>query len=382
MKKVTLFINSLTLGGAERVLSLIITELVKQDIEVELFCIEEDNHYSIPKKVKVTYLSKLTQHSNPIKKFFYLFYLAFKLKKHVKEKDIKIIQSHIYRASFINVLAKLFGSKHQVQIVDVNTVHSLMDRGLLKKIDLMLVKLLYRHADLIIFKAQKMKIEFFKHVKYRGKSLVINNPYQIEEIQSQSQEKVDDFSFNPHKKYLITVGRLTEIKSHISLIKALHHLPAEIQLIIIGQGEEKENLNNYIQKNHLTQRVHLLGAKNNPFKYIKHADIFVLSSKGEGFPNVLIEAMICQVPVISTDCISGPREILAPTTDMNFQLKQDIEIAQNGILYPVNDEKALVKAITYLFQNKNIREEYKEKGFLKAQQYKIDTVIESYKNIL
>ena len=159
-----------------------------------------------------------------MKKFFYLFYLALKLKKHVKEKNIKIIQSHIYRATFINILAKIFGSTHQVQIVDVNTVHSLQNRGFSKKIDLLLVKLLYRHADLIIFKAQKMKIEFFKYVHYKGKSLVINNPYDIKEIESQSNEIIEDFNFNNSKKYLITVGRLTEIKSHISLIKALPYL--------------------------------------------------------------------------------------------------------------------------------------------------------------
>jgi len=381
-KKVTLFINSLTLGGAERVLSLILTELVHQGVDVELFCIEKDNRYPIPKEVNVTYLSSLTKDANPLKKFFYLFYLAFKLKRYVKERNINIIQSHIYRASFINILAKLFGSPHQVQIVDVNTVHSLQNRGFSKKIDFQLVKLLYRHADVIIFKAQKMKIEFFKHVHYEGKSLVINNPYNIEEIQAQSNEIIEDFNFNTHKKYLITVGRLTKIKSQLSLIKVLKHLDENIELIIIGEGEEKDNLTYYTQKNNLQDRVHLLGAKKNPFKYIKQADAFVLASKGEGFPNVLIESMICATPVISTDCISGPREILAPNTDINFQLTSNIELAENGILYPVDSQKDLINAITTLLNDKKQQEAYIKNSLINSKAYRVEAIVKKYQTIL
>lgn len=381
-KKVTLFINSLTLGGAERVLSLILTELVHQGVHVELFCIEKDNRYPIPKEVNVTYLSSLTKDANPLKKFFYLFYLAFKLKRYVKERNINIIQSHIYRASFINILAKLFGSPHQVQIVDVNTVHSLKNRGFSKKIDFQLVKLLYRHADVIIFKAQKMQIEFFKHVHYEGKSLVINNPYNIEEIQAQSNEIIEDFNFHSHKKYLITVGRLTKIKSQLTLIKVLKHLDENIELIIIGEGEEEANLTHYTQKNNLQDRVHLLGAKKNPFKYIKQADAFVLASKGEGFPNVLIESMICATPVISTDCISGPREILAPNTDINFQLTSNIELAENGILYPVDSQKDLINAITTLLNDKKQQEAYVKNSLINSKAYRVEAIVKKYKTIL
>jgi len=379
---VTLFINSLTLGGAERVLSLIVNELIKQNIKVTLFCIEEDNAYPIPKEVEVIYLSSLSKHDNSIKKFFYLFYLAFKLKKYIKERNIKVIQSHIYRASFINILAKIFGSPHQVQIVDVNTVHSLQNRGFSKKVDLHLVKLLYRHADLIIFKAQKMQIEFFKYVHYKGKSLVINNPYDIQAIQAQSNEKLEDFKFNPTKTYLITVGRLTKIKSHINLVKVLKNLDETIELIIIGEGEEALNLNTYIKQNMLQSRVHLLGAKKNPFKYIKKANAFVLASKGEGFPNVLIESMICATPVISTDCISGPREILAPNTDINFQLTSGIELAKNGILYPVDSQKDLTTAIMTLLNDKKRQEEYVKNSLINSREYRLEKIVEKYKNIL
>jgi hypothetical protein len=113
----------LTSGGAERVLSVIITELIRQNIAVTLLCIEKDNVYTLPKEVNIIYLSKLTKHDSNIKKFLYLPYLALKLKKHIKENNTPLIQSHIYRANFSNLLAKVFGAKHKVEVVEVISIN-------------------------------------------------------------------------------------------------------------------------------------------------------------------------------------------------------------------------------------------------------------------
>ena len=379
---ITLFINSLTSGGAEKVLSVIITELIKGDIAVTLICIEKDKVYPLPKEVEIIYLSKLTKHDSNIKKFLYLPYLALKLKKHIKENNTRLIQSHIYRANFINLLAKVFGAKHKVEVVEVVSINHFKNQSLPAKINLRLIKLLYKYADLIIFKAQRMKVEFLKEVPNIQNYTVIENPYDIEKIQYLSHEKVDDFKFNSDKKYIINVGRLSSQKKQISLIETLIHLNKNVELIIIGEGEEQQNLENAIVQYKLKKRVHLLGRKDNPFKYIAQADIFVLSSDAEGFPNVIVEAMITATPIISTDCISGPREILAPNTDINFQLKKEIEIAKNGILYPVDDNAALIKAINTIFTNKEIEENYKKRGPLKAKEYALKTIIAQYKKIL
>ena len=379
---VTLFINSLTSGGAERVLSVIITELIRQNIAVTLLCIEKDNVYTLPKEVNIIYLSKLTKHDSNIKKFLYLPYLALKLKKHIKENNTPLIQSHIYRANFTNLLAKVFGAKHKVEVVEVISINHFKNKSLSAKINLKLIKLLYKYADLIIFKAQRMKEEFLKEVPNIKNYTVINNPYNIEKIKHLALETVDDFTFNPDKKYLINVGRLSSQKKQITLIETVAKLNDNIELIIIGEGEEQQNLQDAIVKYKLKNRVHLLGRKDNPFKYIAQADIFVLASSGEGFPNVIVEAMITATPIISTDCISGPREILAPTTDINFQLKKDIEIAENGILYPIGDNSALIKAINTIFTNKELEENYKKRGPLKAKEYSLERIITQYKESL
>ena len=382
MKKVTLFINSLTSGGAERVLSVIVTELVAQNIEVNLLCIEKDNAYVLPKEVQITYLSNLTNHDSSLKKLLYLPYLALKLKRYIKENQTTLVQSHIYRANFTNILAKLFGAKHQVQVVEVTSINNLKDGSFSKKINFVLIKLLYKYADLVVFKAQRMKEEFLKNIPKIKKYTVINNPYDIQNISSLAEEKVEDFEFHQDKQYIVSVGRLSSEKRFITLVKVLKELDNNIELILIGKGEEETNLKAYTHENKLEKRIHLLGKKENPFKYIKHSNLFVLASEGEGFPNVMVEAMICETPVISTDCISGPREILAPNTDINFQLQTGIELAHNGILYPVDNEENLKLAIETMLNDKAKQEKYIANAFEKSQEYALKKIIEKYKEVL
>jgi N-acetylgalactosamine-N,N'-diacetylbacillosaminyl-diphospho-undecaprenol 4-alpha-N-acetylgalactosaminyltransferase len=382
LKKVTLFINSLTSGGAERVLSIIATELVAQNIAVDLLCIEKDLNYPLPKEVNIIYLSNLTKHDSALKKLLYIPYLGLKLKRYVKKHKITLIQSHIHRANFTNIVAKLFGAKHQVQVVEVTSINNFKNGSFTKKINYALVKLLYKHTDIVIFKAQRMKEEFLKNIPNIKKYTVINNPYNIQKIISLAQEPIDDFKFSKEKQYIVSVGRLSAEKRQKSLISVLKKLDTNIELILIGEGKEQNNLHAHTVSYNLENRVHFLGKKENPFKYIKQANIFVLASEGEGFPNVLVESMICATPVISTDCISGPREILAPDTDIKVQLTKGIEIAQNGILYPIDDEEALTLAINTIFTDKEKEKEFITNALEKSNDYSLAKIIRRYKEIL
>ena len=111
---------------------------------------------------------------------------------------------------------------------------------------------------------------------------------------------------------LVNVGRLTDQKDQMLLLKAINLIKnkLKIYLIIIGKGKNYSNLKNYILNNDLSNYVKLLGYKNNPFQYIKQSDIFLLSSRYEGSPNVLVEALYLKKYIISTDCPTGPKEIL------------------------------------------------------------------------
>ena len=381
-KEVTLFINSLTSGGAERILAIVANELVAQNIKVNLLCIENDNVYKLPKEVKITYLSNLSKHDSNLKKFLYLPLLAIRLKRYIRKNNTSLIQSHIYRANFTNLLAKLFGAKHQVQVVEVTSIGNLKDGGFAKKINFYLIKFLYRYANKVIFIAQRMREEFLKNFPYINDYTVINNPHNITKIEQLSQEKIENFTFKKYRKYLITVGRLSSEKRLYSVIDTLKELDKDVELLIIGDGVEEQNLKAYTKEQGLLPRVHFLGRVENPFNYITASDIFILASEGEGFPNVIIESMVCGTPVISTDCLSGPREILAPTSDIDFQLKEDIEVAQYGILYPIDDKNSLREAINLLLNDSELYSIYQENGQKEAQRYSVKNIINQYKEAL
>ncbi len=145
---------------------------------------------------------------------------------------------------------------------------------------------------------------------------------------------------------------------------------------------KKKKLQILIKKYHLEKKVTFLGEQKNPFQYLANADCFIFTSNHEGFPNALMEALACGLPVISTDCLSGPREILAPNSNIHTQLKNKVEIAEYGILTPVNHEKCLIEAMNIMKNNFELRKNYSKKALSRANDFNIDTIMPQYETIL
>jgi len=384
MRKVTFLVNSFSFGGAERVLSVIVSELVKQKYEVEVISLERNEFYQLPKEVKKTYLSDFTGKESGLKKLLYLPIFAWKLKKCIKSNNIRLVQSHLYRANYVNLLAKLFGANHKTQIVNAGVISRYKKEGLVGKINLFLIKKLYPKADLIIWKSKGMQIDANRLFNFYAKQIVINNPYDIKKIQNLAKEEIKDFKFDKSKIYLISVGRLISLKRNEDLIQALKFLDERVEVLFLGDGEKKEYLKKLVKDLNLGKRVHFLGNVSNPFKYLAKSNIFIHTSETEGFPNVLIEAMACGLPVISSDCLSGPREILAPDTDITKQLKKGdgLEEAKYGILFPVGDIEALVDAIKMLLNNKEKLEYYKNQSLKRCKDFSVEKIVNQYKKVL
>ena len=104
----------------------------------------------------------------------------------------------------------------------------------------------------------------------------------------------------------------------------------------------------------------------------------MFSSSHEGYPNVLVEAL----PIISTDCKSGPREILAPNSNIDFQLEDKIELCEYGILVPINNKEKMKEAMNLIINDENLRKDYEEKAKQRANDFRIEEIIKQYEKII
>jgi len=373
-KKIVFLVNSLDGGGAERVVSTLLNNLV-DSYDCYLILLENKIRYALDKRIRVIILDNSSSTQNGMAKFLSLPLLGYKLSKIIKEYNFTQVVSFLYRSNYINILAKYF-SKHKVIISERIAPSSMyVNTSLSSKTSKYLIKNLYNKADLIIAVSYAIKYDLETNFNIRTKQIVIYNPYDINNIVKLSQEKI--YIEIDKENSLITVGSLGKRKNHSLLIRSFSKVERNLKLYILGIGEEEQNLKDLTVRLGIQKRVVFLGFDNNPYKYLSKCSIFVLSSNSEGFPNVLAEAMICGCNVISTDCLSGPREILAPSSDVALQLKDTIEEVEFGILTPINHEDKMVEAIQLTINNKT-NKRVKERTY----DFKIEYIIKEYKEVI
>ena len=377
---IAILIYSLTGGGAERFISYLMPYLVERKISVTLVLMEENIMYPIPKEVNIYHLGKSKSNESGIIKLFNLPILAYKYAKLIKKLQISHSFSLLTRPNLINTLSKVFFSNNSKIVISERAYPSLQYgyNDLQSKINQLLISRLYCKANLIIGNSIGNSNDLVENFRVsKNQIITIPNPIDIKHINS--IEPIENF-FSKDFFNLITIGRLDAGKNHKMLIRSIANLP-NVRLYIIGEGvvgevELLKDLQHLIKELDLSKRVFMLGYKPNPFQYLKSANLFIFGSNHEGFPNVLLEAMACGLPILSTNCKSGPSEIL----QLKESKENDIMITDYGILTPINNERLMTKGINYFIQSPEYISKCKTRIKNRIVDFEKDNILEKYKN--
>ena len=369
MKNILLIIDSLGKGGAQKNFLNLANYLYTKDYNVKILVTSSNLEVGYPEllnnEIKVDFLNIKTQLKlflkmrnickyncetiicfSPIISCYINFYNIFKIKK-------------------IKIISRCMNTLSESKKIRKNKIKEYM-KGLI-------YKNLYFLSNKIIAQSIDMKKDLIKNYNIPFEKIkVINNSLSKEYINNFFKEKISLEEEKYFKdKSIVVVGRLVKQKNHIFLIyliKKLVERGNKINLVVLGKGSEEDNIRKLIKNLCLENHIFLLGAKNNPYKYIKKANFLWLSSYYEGFPNVLLDAIFSNTVIISNDCKSGPREIISQGEKYLTKSKY-FEKHKYGYLYKLNDynkisNEYLEELEHVLFdsedENLNIREQYKQ----------------------
>jgi glycosyltransferase involved in cell wall biosynthesis len=292
------------------------------------------------------------------------------LVRYLRRERPDVMLSTLDYANIIALWARrLAGVPEKVVVNEQNTISLTSQHSVQRRQRLVprLVKHFYPWANHIIGNSQGVADDLSKVIGLPSRHIqVVYNPVVTPELQARAKALPNHPWFGPGQPpVLLAVGRLTMQKDFPTLIQAFAQVrqrqPA--RLLILGEGPDRPALEAMVKNLNLEQDVSLLGFVENPYAYMARASLFILSSRWEGLPTVLIEALSCGIPVIATDCPSGPREILAD--------------GQYGALVPVQDAPALAETIGLALKGETPRPSRES-----WQPYELETVLDRYIQVL
>lgn len=360
MKRILLIVPALHQGGFEKV-CVATARLLQPYYEVIIAVFDSvDIAYDI-KGIPVADL-RLPSRPSKVGKVINVIKRGLKLRVLKKKEHIDISYSFGPTANFANIVS---GGRESKWL----GIRSYMDMSNPKQI-----KLFCRCADKVICCSDTICREV-QNQYHCNKAVTLNNPFDLQEVKTLSKQSKAELPWN-EGRILISMGREDVVKGYWHLLKSfslVHEKLPDTKLMIIGQGEFQA----YRKLAHelgVDDAVYFTGLKKNPYPYLKKGSLYVLTSYYEGFPNALVESMAMGLPVIATDCMTGPREILEDKYGIlipNMSQREDLNPKSIS-----EEEKNLAQEIVTLLEDRNKMEHYREMALKRAGEYTAESYID------
>ncbi len=362
--KITIVIDSLGGGGAQRAAVLLAEGLVKRQYQVSLITLfgREVDFYQLPDTIKRISLKVAKDSPNLRQAIRNNLARLQTLRQAMNSLQPDLVISFLDKTNILTLIAS-WGSKYPIIVSEQNdpTQNNIGHQWNLLR------RLTYPAATKVVSCSQG--VDHHWNWLKSDRRQVIYNPLAVKS-ESVTETKLLP-QLNPNQKIIVAMGRLTEQKGFDILLAAFAQIAPQYpdwQLIILGEGQQRQQLEAQRDKLGLQKRVLMPGLVSNPFPILKRSHLFVLSSRYEGFGNVIIEAMACNLPVISTDCPSGPREIITN--------------GENGILVSNQQPDQLAQAMAKLMSEPQRRMQLAAKASQSLSRFELDTIIDQWKDLL
>lgn len=360
MKKLLLIVPSLHQGGLEKVCAATARLLQPYfDVQIAIF-----DSRSIAYDIKGIPVVDLRLPSRPgvIAKVINVLRRGMRLRKLKKKEQIDIAYSFGPTANLANIAS---GGRAKMWL----GIRSYMDMGNPKQI-----RLFCRCADMVVCCSETICREVQEKYRCR-KAVTLQNPFDIKEVKLLSGSEEAELPWK-EGRILISMGREDSVKGFWHLLKSfalVHEKLPDTRLMIIGKGEF-EPYKELAEKLGVNEDVFFTGLKKNPYPYLKKGTLYVLTSYYEGFPNAMVEAMSMGLPVIATDCKTGPREILEDRYGIlipNMEPEPDFDP-----LHITEEERDLAGQIIGLLEDQDRMQHYREMALKRAGDYTAESYIE------
>lgn len=351
-RKILFILGSLKTGGAERNMAKVASEMADLGYHVEILLFENIIAFPVHSSIKITSINVLSAKNKlfkALKLYKGIFIYVWKFRPSYVIGFARISSQTIALSFYPRIIARF--DSYPFDIKWYRTFFAILFFN-------------FYNVKKVICPSLEIKKKLEPYFLNKKKLIVIGNPVDFKEILSENINLVLP------RKFIVVVGRLSKLKQVHLIIDsfAKSKINKLFELVIVGDGAEYENLKNQANQTEMSNKIHFTGHLPDPSTVVSKASLLVLASVKEGFPTVLVEALSVGVPVLSSNCKTGPSEII----------KNDI----NGWLFSLDDKMALVNKFDKIAENPSILDFVKKNSKISVEHFKTENIIALWNSIL